>query len=482
MLCALPWREPAAVWAALADRGWPILLESLTPEPSWRHDHARYSFVTAEPFSTLTSRGGQVWRDGVVVGGDPFTALAAMLKALPTLDLPPSLPPFVGGAAGYWGYELGPWLERLPGPRPDPFGPPDICLGLYDRVIAFDHLTQRCRLISTGLPEPIPSLRATRARERGQAWLAALDDMPAPISPRGATPADSLAALPRFGAIETALTPTAYRAAVARILAYLHAGDIYQANLAQRFRVEAEQAPAPLALYQRLRSYNPAPFSALMEFGHSGAIVASSPERFLKVAGDRVETRPIKGTRRRSPDPAEDAALAAALMASAKDQAENLMIVDLLRNDLSRVCRPGSVRVPALAALESHATVHHLVSTVTGRLEPGAGALDLLRACFPGGSVTGAPKLRAMEIIHELEPVPRGPYCGCFGYLGVDGALDTAIAIRTLVVRDRSVTCHAGGAIVLDSDPEEEAAEIAAKVAALLRVVDPYHRHRTTAS
>lgn len=245
-----------------------------------------------------------------------------------------------------------------------------------------------------------------------------------------------------------------YLRAVERVREYIFAGDIFQANLSQRF--EAPLDESPWSLYRRLRSRNAAPFAAFLELPDA-SVLSASPERFLRVdASGHVETRPIKGTRPRGLGPEHDAALGQALTESAKDRSENLMIVDLLRNDLSRVCAPGSVHVPELFALERYATVHHLVSTVVGDLSPGADALALLTAAFPGGSITGAPKLRAMEIIAELEPSQRAVYCGSIGYLSVTGELDTSIAIRTAVVRDGRVYFNAGGGIVADSDPEQE--------------------------
>jgi len=254
--------------------------------------------------------------------------------------------------------------------------------------------------------------------------------------------------------------------AVARVIEYVYAGDIFQANLSQR--LEAPLAGTPFELYRRLRQRNPAPFAAYLAFGDV-VVVSSSPERFLCVdAGRRVETRPIKGTRPRGVGPEHDAALALALAESDKDRAENVMIVDLLRNDLSRVCQPGTVRVPELFALEHYQTVHHLVSTVVGELAPELDALDLLRAAFPGGSITGAPKVRAMQIIAELEPTQRGVYCGSIGYLSATGALDSSIVIRTYLVVGRDVYFQVGGGIVADSDPEQEYRETLDKARGLI--------------
>jgi para-aminobenzoate synthetase component 1 len=253
--------------------------------------------------------------------------------------------------------------------------------------------------------------------------------------------------------------------AVERVRRHILAGDVFQVNISQRFELPVSQPP--LELYRALRERHPAAFAALMET-EQFAILSSSPERFLQTDGVRVETRPIKGTRPRGATPAADLALAEELAASAKDRAENVMIVDLMRNDLYRVCRPGTVRVPELCMLETHPTVHHLVSTVEGELAPGADASALLRAAFPGGSVTGAPKVRAMEIIAALEPTRRGAYCGSIGYLSVTGAADFSIAIRTAVVRDGIASVSAGGGITADSDPAAEYDETIAKARGVL--------------
>jgi para-aminobenzoate synthetase component 1 len=258
---------------------------------------------------------------------------------------------------------------------------------------------------------------------------------------------------------------------VRRTIDYIEAGDIYQANITQRFQAPLPPGfeaggPGRLALYDALRRRNPATFAAFVDFGET-VLLSSSPERFLKVAGNRIETRPIKGTRPRGADPAEDTALAGELLASEKDRAENLMIVDLLRNDLGRVAKLGSVKVPVLFGLESYATVHHLVSVVTAELDAGRKAVDLLRAAFPGGSVTGAPKIRAMEIIAELEPTARGPYCGAIGYLSATGAMDTNIVIRTVLIDGDRISFQVGGGIVADSDPEAEYQETLVKARAL---------------
>jgi para-aminobenzoate synthetase component 1 len=269
--------------------------------------------------------------------------------------------------------------------------------------------------------------------------------------------------------LRSTFTHRGYLDAVGRVRDYIIAGDIFQANLSQRF--QTSMPGAPFDLYRRLRRRNPAPFAAYLDYGEL-AVLSASPERFLRLDEQRhIETRPIKGTRPRGLGPMHDAALGRALAESEKDRAENVMIVDLLRNDLSRVCRPGTVRVPELFALEHHPTVHHLVSTVVGELEPGADASDLIRAAFPGGSITGAPKVRAMEIIAELEPTQRGVYCGSVGYISLTGAMDTSIVIRTYLALRGRVYFQAGGGIVADSDPELEYRETLDKARALIETL-----------
>jgi para-aminobenzoate synthetase component 1 len=414
----------------------------------------RYSFIAADPFLILSSRDGHIACGEDSWDGDPFAALSELL-ARHAIEPHPGLPPFQGGVAGWFAYDLGRHLERLPAHRIDDQPVADLMLGFYDVVIAFDHEARRGWAIASGLPES-GAARTARARTR-LAW--ALDRLAAPAPP--------LAEAVDLPAPQPDIDRTTLEAMVARTVEYIYAGDIYQANISQRFRVSLPEGYQPLSLYARLRRDNPAPFAAYLRFGDT-AIVSASPERFLRLVDGKVETRPIKGTRPRGRTPIEDRTLAEALATSEKDRSENLMIVDLLRNDLSRVCRPHSVEVPSLFAIESFATVHHLVSTVTGELEPGRGAVDLLRATFPGGSITGAPKIRAMEIIAQLERNRRGPYCGSIGYIGFDGCMDTSITIRTIVCAGGMATFQVGGGIVADSEPAAEYQETLDKGRALI--------------
>ena len=435
----------------------------------------RYSYVMADPVAVVRSGAS---------GQDPLAAVRDALAPFAAEPVP-GLPPFQGGAAGYIAYDWGLALERLPAPVYDDLALDDVALGIYPWVLAWDHLQSRAWLISTGMPEAAPAAAARRALERARAIRGLLDgDSPAGSvrldanreSPATAGQHASNRRAPSYRIehgwwdprieLESSFTRTGYLNAVERVRTYIFAGDIFQANLSQRFETPLREPP--WSLYCRLRDRNPAPFAAFLDFPDV-AILSASPERFLRVdTAGHVETRPIKGTRPRGIGPEHDAALAQALAESAKDRAENLMIVDLMRNDLSRVCAPGTVRVDQLFALEQYATVHHLVSTVVGQLAPGADAFDVLRAAFPGGSITGAPKLRAMEIIAELEPSRRGVYCGSIGYWSVTGELDTSIAIRTAVVRDGRVYFNAGGGVVADSSPADEYQETLDKARGLI--------------
>jgi para-aminobenzoate synthetase component 1 len=476
-----PAPDPFDCCARLAHLPYVVFLDSASdPEHLGRH-----SFLVADPFTAVRAKGllTQQLVDGTWIRSDT-DPLAHVRALLAPHDEPPvaDLPPFQGGAAGYVGYDWGAALERVPRTRYDDLAVPDLLLGLYDWVIAWDHQAGRAWVISTGMPERGTARERRAARRlafvrqsltvgRLDGWTVAHDAASRPAdSPSNRLSAPSFP-VPDVPGIRSNFTREGYLDAAARVIEYIRAGDIFQANLSQR--LEAALVGTPLALYDRLRRCNPAPFAAFLGFGDL-VVASASPERFLRVQPDgRVETRPIKGTRPRGVGPEHDAALARALAESEKDRAENVMIVDLLRNDLSRVCRPGTVRVPELFALEHYATVHHLVSTVVGDLAPGHDAVDVLRAAFPGGSITGAPKVRAMQIIAELEPTARGVYCGAIGYLSTSGTLDASIVIRTCLVRGRDVYFQVGGGIVADSDPEQEYGETLDKAQGLIAAVRP---------
>lgn len=450
----------------------------------------RYSFLAADPAIVVHGKGASASVLDTRTGTDTplethaLVGVRALLAPHQT-DPVPDLPPFQGGAAGYLAYDWGAVLERLPSPRWDDLAIPDVIFPIYDWVIAWDHLEGRAWLISTGLPATGAEKsqrcenRLREVRERLTSYSLSAEILPTldvarthahPPEPAPSYPVSD-ADIPAALDLRSSFTHRGYLDALTHVREYIVAGDIFQANLSQRF--EAPLTESPWTLYRRLRDINPAPFAAYLEFG-AVTVASASPERFLRLdAARQIEARPIKGTRPRGVYPAHDAALGRALQESVKDRAENLMIVDLMRNDLSRVSLPGSVRVPELFALERYATVHHLVSTVTGTLEPGRDAIDLLCATFPGGSITGAPKVRAMEIIAELEPSRRGVYCGSIGYVSVTGVMDASIVIRTYQAVHGRVYFSAGGGIVADSDPEQEYRETFDKARALIRALSP---------
>ncbi|SFU78642.1 para-aminobenzoate synthetase component 1 [Methylobacterium sp. 174MFSha1.1] len=421
-------------------------------DSAMRHDSlGRHSYLAADPFGCFRVRGGRAFWNGAPVPGAPLAALRTALAPWRTTP-DPALPPFQGGAIGYAAYDLGASLERVAAPARRAGLTDDLAFDVYATVVAFDHRAGTCHLIATGFPETDPAARAAKAASDLDALEAALAG-PEPV--QDAAPVPPLTWRSNF-------TAETYARAVERVRDYIRAGDIYQANIAQRFEADLPPGFDAFAFYRRLRARNPAPFAAYLEL--DGLTVASSsPERFLRLDGGQVETRPIKGTAPRSTDPAEDRARAEALLASDKERAENVMIVDLLRNDLSRICAPHSVVVPTLCGLETYAGVHHLVSAVTGTLREGADGLDLLAATFPGGSITGAPKLRAMDIITEIEGDARELYCGAIGWIGFDGSLDTSIAIRTVVTDGTRAVLQAGGGVTLLSDPEAEYRETLTK-------------------
>lgn len=431
----------------------------------------RFSFVAADPFATFkVDEGAAFWngeRIPLPAGAHrPFGshALDFLKEKLALYHQPsvPGLPPFQGGAAGYFAYDFGRDLERLPTPTVRQSGVPAVQLHFYDVVLAWDHREHKAWLVSTGWPETDPAARDRRAAERAAHFDGLLAGEPVRAEGRATAPLDWHSNFTREG----------FESAVARTVEYILAGDIFQANITQRFSANLPEDFDAAAFYRRLRRMNPATFAAFLDYGPL-KVASSSPERFAQVYDGRVETRPIKGTIRRSADPIEDADLAARLLASEKDRAENVMIVDLLRNDLSRVCRPHTVHVPQLNGLESYATVHHLVSVVSGVLDDGLDVVDLVGAAFPGGSITGAPKIRAMEIITELERIERGIYCGSIGYLGFDGAADLNIAIRTVTLVGGEAIVWAGGGMTALSTPSDEYDESILKARRVLDAFRP---------
>jgi para-aminobenzoate synthetase component 1 len=443
---SLPYNPDSEVlFGAWASEPWSVFLDSGRPAAQG----GRWDIIAARPYATLTTRGGITeirTRSGISVdSGDPLEILRTQLG---DLEPGPKDFPFAGGAIGYFAYDLARTFGDLPTRVGE--GPPEMAVGLYDWAVVVDHETRVTQLVS-----------AERDAQTSGDWASLIERFSHP--PEAAPDRFTILSEP-----ESNLNRTRYDAAFDRAKRYIADGDCYQVNLTQRYA--ARVSGSRWALYRELRRVNPAPFSAYLN--HPAVqVLSSSPERFIELRDRQVSTRPIKGTRPRDPDPQRDRAQAEALVGSDKDRAENLMIVDLLRNDLGKVCQTGSVTVPDLFAVESFANVHHLVSTVSGRLRLDRDALDLLRASFPGGSITGAPKRRAMAIIDELEPDSRGIYCGAIGYVGFNGDMDTSIAIRTLVGDGDSVSFGVGGGIVADSEVGAEYQECLDKAAPLLRML-----------
>lgn len=458
-------REPDAeeVFCRIACRPHCLFLDSALHDPVL----GRYSFVAADPFDYF---------EHPVEHADSLAELARRVARFPANTVA-GLPPFQGGAAGLLSYDLGRQLEAIPPPAFDEFRIPAVAMGFYDVVLAIDHVERRAWIISQGFPETEPARRLRRAAARLREFAHWLRQPPPAASPAPPAPARIPACrlAPQYAVrgpqgLTSNFSEANYLEAVRRAIEYVFAGDVFQVNLSQRLLFPARDDP--ITLYRRLRQRNPAPFAGFFDLG-SAAIVSASPERFLRVNQGRVEARPIKGTRQRTARPEADLFAAAELRHSPKDRAENVMIVDLLRNDLSRVCLPESVRVTQLCQVECYAFVQHLVSAVCGQLRPERGPIELLRAAFPGGSVTGAPKVRAMEIIAELEPTARGPYCGSLGYVGFDGAMDLSILIRTITAAGGWWQAPVGGGIVAQSDPRAEYEETWHKAEGLLRAMTP---------
>ena len=424
------------------------------------HKLGHYSFIGSNPFLVLSSRGSQCTihqgSEKTCLGGNPFDILGQFLERY-RLDSSALPVPFAGGAVGYLSYDLCHFVEHLPSTVVDDLELPECYFGFYDLVLAFDNLQGKAYVISTGFPELEEAARLERAGKRLNEVRTELEKG-VPTIP--VTPACAAA-----GTLRGGFTHEEYVAAVEKARQYIIAGDIFEVNISQRF--ETKLSISPYELYRRLRQINPAPFAGYLGFDEA-KIVSASPERFLRVRGDWVETRPIKGTRPRGRTPEEDQALAHELLHSAKDRAENIMIVDLERNDLGRVCRYGTVKVTEMVILEVFPTVFHLTSTVEGRMRKGKNIIDLLKASFPGGSITGAPKVRSMEIIDELESTRRSVYTGSIGYLGFDGNMDLNIVIRTFIIKDGKAYFQVGGAVVYDSDPEAEYQETLDKARALI--------------
>ncbi|NDL71513.1 aminodeoxychorismate synthase component I [Vreelandella alkaliphila] len=444
---ALPYSpDPLETFSCLRQRPGAVLLDSGRPTAN-----GRYDIISSDPLATL-----EVMPDGqtnfasaqlelpAALTGDMTAQQQWMLEQLPSAVIPSELP-FLGGLIGYWSYDLGRNNLAIPSRHPNVTNLPLARLGLYDWCITFDHEMQTAWLIA-------PTTRQQAVLK----WLAQPSTSP-------------YKSFQLTSSFQAELSQADYTERFDAVQRYIRAGDCYQINLAQRFtaRYEGDEWQA----YLRLRKATPTPFSGFMAWKNQ-AVLSLSPERFIQCRDGLVETRPIKGTRPRGKSPEEDIALAEQLLSSTKDRAENVMIVDLLRNDLGRVCAPGSIRVPQLCQLESYPNVHHLVSVVQGQLAKHRSPLSLLTAAFPGGSITGAPKVRAMQIIDELEPCQRSVYCGSLGYIDTRGSMDTSIAIRTMVADAGTLHVWGGGGLVADSKAEEEYTETLDKICHLIGALE----------
>ena len=439
----------AAYFAGLSRAPFPFLLDWTDPGA----DNGGWTLMGSNPFLILVAKGRHIteWRAGSSRAweGDPFVAVEEALREHAVDPVEAEDLPFAGAAVGYLGYDLGGRLENLPRLALDDRGFPDLVLAFHDRALAIERSTGMAQVVEVS---PRQTARAIRLEDYARHF-----DEPPPLPPWTAD-----------RPVVSNFRKADYISAIQRAKEYIAAGDVYQVNLSQRFHTRS--ARTPLEVYERLRRSTPAPYSALLEIG-SRAVISSSPELFLRTEGRRVLTRPIKGTRGRGGSSEDDERLRAELLESPKDDAELAMIVDLERNDLGKVCEAGSVSVSDPKSLETHPTVHHLAATVEGRLKSGAGPVDLLRATFPGGSVTGAPKIRAMEIIDELEPTRRAAYTGAIGRIGFDGRVALSVAIRIVEKHGEDVWFQAGGGIVSDSDPEREYDETLVKAAGIVRAL-----------
>jgi anthranilate synthase component 1 len=440
---------------------------------------ARYSFLGAQPRLTLRASLDhvQITEEGAVrtLAQDPLSAARDIMRRYrPVID--PTLPRFYGGLVGYFSYDLIRTIERLPHQPPDDRGLPVLDLGLADTVMIFDHLRHRIRIVANALVDDGAERAYTAARGRIEEWLDLLrrpvpsDGVPSRrLATASSVPSRREERAPHL-ALTSNMTREQFLSAAERCREYIHAGDAFQIVLSQRFAADTGRLD-PLEIYRALRMINPSPFMFYLT-GEDATILGASPELLVRIEGDLVEMRPIAGTRPRGLTGEEDRRLAEEMLADEKERAEHVMLVDLTRNDIGRVSRYGTVHVPDLMTVERYSHVMHIVSGVHGRLLPDRDAFDVLRAVFPHGTVSGAPKVRAMEILDELEPTARGPYAGAVGYVGFGGALDTCIAIRSLVITGGTAYAQAGAGIVADSVPANEYDETINKAKALIRAIE----------
>jgi len=448
------------VFLSLRQEAHPFILDS----PRGYGHLGRYSFVGATPFLTFSSRGNEIVSSDRDKGtkrieGDPFEELRQLLKEY-RVPFSPEYPPFIGGAVGYLGYDLCHFIEELPRNAAADLAIGDSFFGFYDGIYIFDNKLGTTGMVALGMTGDAGKTIAHMEEHLRRTIC----------NPPRITPYHNL----KRTVFKPNMSKESYLHAIDRIRAYIRAGDIYQANFTQRFDCSFDADT--FAFYKQLRSINPAPFSAYIDAGDC-IVLSSSPERFMRVRNNLIETRPIKGTSKRGVTKAEDTILARELLGSDKDRSELLMIVDLERNDLGRIAKTGTVCVPELFALETYPTVHHLVATITAEVRPECDLIDCIKATFPGGSITGAPKIRSMEIIDELEPTRRNVYTGSIGYLGFDGSADLNIAIRTVIVCSGTAYLQVGGGITWESDPEKEYEESLIKAEALMEALSQGGRH-----
>jgi anthranilate synthase component 1 len=464
---------PVSAFCKIQEGDWAFLFESVVGGERL----GRYSFLGSGPFLRFQAYGNRVQVEAERAGGrpgqavvsreehpDPLRALEERLQAL-RAPLLPGLPRFCGGAVGYAGYDTVRYVEHLPNPPRDDRGLPDLCFAFYDRMVIFDHLTKTIAAVAHAHVDRSDLAGCYRvACERVDRLVERLHQGVADLQLTDVAPVGE-ARIPYTSNFE----PAAFEEAVARCKEYIKAGDIFQVVLSQRLQTETRARP--FDIYRTLRVVNPSPFLFYLKAGPV-CLVGSSPEIMARVEGDRLTIRPLAGTRRRGRTEEEDERLAAELQADPKERAEHIMLVDLGRNDVGRVARYSTVQLSDVMTVERYSHVMHLCSSVTGRLQPGKTAFDALRACLPAGTLSGAPKVRAMQIIDELEPHRRGPYGGAVGYIDFSGNMDTCIALRTMVLKGQTVYVQAGAGIVADSVPANEREETLSKALGLLRALE----------
>ncbi len=468
---------PHLLFKELKNSPYSFFLDSVTG----RESQGRFSFLGCEPFLVFKSKRDAVtleWNDGRMesLRSNPFLVLKDLFQRFAVLPIPDWKGgiPLLAGGVGYFGYDMKDFIEKLPDNLEDDLSIPDCAIGFYDTVLVFDHLKAKSYLagvefegIKTDAKERLKMALSARHCEEGGARRSPSTKAQGFVL-SGVEGRSNLKPTEVATELKSNFSKADYMRTVEKAKEYIKRGDIYQVNLSQRFETDLEGDP--YGLYLRLREASPASFASYLNF-EDVIIISSSPERFLMKKGSYIETRPIKGTSPRSKDPLADEFNEISLKESYKDRAEHIMIVDLERNDLGRICKYGSVKPTEFIVLEKYSTVFHLVSTVSGRLKEGTGPVDCLTAAFPGGSITGAPKVRSMEVIEALEPVKRGLYTGAIGYISFDGNMDTSIVIRTIVVKGKKLYFSVGGGIVYDSDPEKEYYETLDKAEGIIRAL-----------